>query len=239
VISLTYCLAVIWAFQRAPAAEKALALDVCLAIMLGGLLGARLTHVFYENWDYYKLSPLEIFKVWQGGFVFDGGFVGAVAAVWILMRLRSQSFLKWGDFFAPILAFGYALGRVGCFLNGCCFGKLCDLPWAIQFHQPGLPSGARHPTQLYAVFWEIAVLALILWLERLRSRRATAFPAGAFFFLWLSLHASGRLVMEFFRDDYRGPDLLGLSIATWWALAMILVSFLFMTRRTVFRRALR
>jgi len=247
VISLTYCLCIVWAYRRAlnwPAAggvgatgtsistggtslSPSLVLDICLAIMLGGLVGARLLHVFYEDWAHYSQHPLDIFKLWQGGFVYDGGLIGAALVSWIFLRWRKQSFLFWADFFAPLLAAGYALGRVGCFLTGCCFGKICELPWAIEMIHPGLPTGLRHPTQLYAVGIELLIAGYILWREKKKHF------AGQMFFTWLLLHGCGRIVMEFFRDDYRGPEIFGLSIATWFASLAIFIAggFLFRQRR--------
>ena len=132
-----------------------------------------------------------------------------------------------------MLALGYGLGRLGCFLNGCCFGKLCELPWAVEFHYPGLPANLRHPTQLYATAWELGALVVLLLLEKYSDKvqQKVLRTQGALFFTWLALHAVGRLIMEQFRDDYRGAEPLGQSVATWWALAMLLLSLLFFIKR--------
>jgi len=224
VISLTYSGCLIWVYHRARRLNQpvSVALDFCLAIMVGGFIGARAMHVFFENWNYYRLFPLEILKIWQGGFVFYGGFFGALVASLIYAKRAQQSFWQWADFFAPVLAVGYGVGRLGCLLNGCCFGELCEFPWAIDFHQPGLPSGARHPTQIYAMLWELSVtLPLLFWLpKRVPERFKTA---GQLFLTWLFLHALGRLLMESFRDDYRGPAILGLSVST--VISLVIISF--------------
>ncbi len=222
-------------------------LDVCLVIMICGLIGARALHVFYEEWGHYKSAPLEIFKIWQGGFVYYGGFLGALLGAAILLRIKKEPFLKWADFFAPVIAFGYALGRIGCFLNGCCFGQACvgdtcSLPWMIEFTYPGLPSGFRHPTQLYAVFTETLALVILLVLEKRRvaTRAGGGSPKvsrannsrdwltqpGTIFFAWLTLHSLGRLLMEHYREDYRGPELMGMSLSEALSYALILVTFL-------------
>src|SRR6185312_1101301 len=111
VISLTYCLCIYLVYRRAQniKAEKAnldvgIALDICLAIMLGGFIGARLLHVFYEEPGYYFEKPMRVFQVWQGGFVFYGGFFGALIASYAFIRKKNESFVKWADFFAPVLA---------------------------------------------------------------------------------------------------------------------------------------
>ncbi|MCB0351653.1 MAG: prolipoprotein diacylglyceryl transferase [Bdellovibrionales bacterium] len=238
-ISLTYCLCILWVFIRAqkhPEINPTVALDVCLSIMIGGLLGARSFHVLYENYEYYSQYPMDVFKLWQGGFVFYGGFIGALLATILFLRIRRESFWVWADFMAPVLAFGYALGRIGCFLNGCCFGRECTLPWAIEFSYTGLPTGLRHPTQLYATLWELGVVVVLLLLEWRRNvkpldnhsdikadnpKTATT-RTGQLFLLWLFLHSIGRLIMEHFRDDFRGENYLELSISSWMSIFIII-----------------
>lgn len=202
-----------------------MALDLCLVIMVCGLLGGRLAHVFYENWSFYQKHPVDIFKIWQGGFVFYGGFFAALAGSFLFLKIKKESFLKWADFFAPTLALGYALGRIGCFLNGCCYGQLCldstcPWPWMIELGQHGLPAGLRHPTQLYAVFWELCAVLILLWIEKKRTTR------GSVFYIWLALHSVGRLIMEHYREDYRGPELIGFSLSTLLSFGILFFLFL-------------
>lgn len=218
VISLTYCLALIWLVKRTDQfdMDQNVALDIALAIMIGGLVGARLFHVFYEAPQFYWEHPLEILKIWKGGFVFYGGafmaFIGGVGVV----KWNKEKVGPWADLFAPIGAFGYGLGRLACLLNGCCYGKYCDLPWNI---------GGRHPTPLYALLMESIILALLLWAERKRQQPHSLFRAsGQIFFLWIGLHGLARILMEILRDDDRGPLLFSWSISTWMSLLLILVS---------------
>jgi phosphatidylglycerol---prolipoprotein diacylglyceryl transferase len=227
----------VWVYVRAQrlfggAGQTTLALDIGLAIMLGGLVGARALHVFYEDFQFYLENPIDVIKLWRGGFVFYGGFFGALLAVYLFLRQRGEPFLKWGDFYAPVLALGYGLGRIACFLNGCCFGRECDLPWAVEFVHTGLPSGLRHPTQLYATLWELLIVGLLLYLEKSRSGggRWSRLKAGSLFFIWLSLHSFGRLVMEFFRGDFRGDLVFGFSISTWISLFLLGVSATLLAR---------
>ena len=157
--------------------------------------------------------------------MFYGGLIGAVAFCAIYANLQKLDFWKWGDFFAPILAFGYGFGRIGCLMNGCCYGKHCDLPWAIEFVGNGLPTGLRHPTQIYATAWEwLVVLPLLLWvIPRFK------FPRSGYVFLsWMALHSIGRLTMEAFRDDYRGAEIMGLSVSTGISIDLLLISLFFM-----------
>jgi phosphatidylglycerol---prolipoprotein diacylglyceryl transferase len=211
VISMVFCIGIVWISRRARsrALDYKLSLDLSLAFMAGSLIGARLLHVIYERPDIYLTDPMRIFEVWRGGFVFYGGAMTAALFCFVLLKIRREPFLPWADLFAPVLAFGYALGRIGCFLEGCCYGRQCDLPWAVH----GL-----HPTQLYATFWEFAVLGFLLWLER----RPGLHRKGFVFFVWMALHGLGRLLMEHFRDDFRGPEAMGLSIST--VLSLIIVA---------------
>lgn len=184
------------------------ALDLTLMLMIGATLGGRLFHVLWEEPQYYLDQPLAIFKVWQGGFVFYGGLFGAFAMMAWWARRKNLPFLQWADFFAPVAAFAYAFGRLGCFFNGCCFGRYCTLPWAVE---------GRHPTQLYATFLELMILAFLLWLEK-----KPKLAVGQIFYSWILLHGINRIIMELFRDDDRGPMPMGVSVSTWLSLLLII-----------------
>lgn len=221
-LSILYSLLVVYAVRRADRFElsRSTTLDFSLLLMVGGFLGARLTHVFYELPHYYAEDWTRTLKFWEGGFVFYGGFLGGLAFCWLYQRFQKLPFWTWADFFAPILALGYGLGRGSCFLAGCCYGKACDFPWAVVFpwdyHQT-----RRHPTQLYAVIWELTVYALLLFLERKRGLKQRS---GSLFMTWLALHSVGRLLMEHYRDDFRGDALLGISISSWFSLLLLSIS---------------
>lgn len=213
VISLAFCSAVIWLSRRAAAAglPRTTAMDTGLAVMVGGFLGARLTHVLYEAPSLYLAEPERVMRVWEGGFVWYGGALTGAAAGVLFLRLRKWDLAPWLDVFAPIGAAGYAVGRGACLLTGCCFGRVCYFPSGFAL---------RFPTQAFAVVWETAVLAGLIWLEKRRERfdGQAVFGfirrPGALFAIWISAHALGRILMEAFRDDERGPFLLGLSFST-------------------------
>lgn len=229
IISLTYSLGVFWLMVRCRKKDldSSVGLDLGLALMVGGFVGARLFHVLYENPTHYWYHPWDIFKVWQGGFVFFGGAMGAFGLMYFVLKRRQEPFGPWADLFAPIGALGYAIGRLACFFNGCCYGKVCDLPWAIKFPHlsgPHSPLLARHPTQLYAFFWELCVFALLMEIERRQKKRLSPSiwtQPGSLFYLWIFLHGWGRLIMEVYRADFRGHELLGLSISSWISLILI------------------
>lgn len=206
-----------------PDIDRKIAFDLTLIMMLAGFGGARLIHVIYEEPHYYLEAPAEIFKFWQGGFVFYGGFITALIAVFIYLKKKKENFLAWADLFTPYISLSYALGRLGCFAEGCCYGKACSLPWAIS----GL-----HPTQLYMFFAEMGLLAFLISLFKLRKTLKQTRPnkIGLFFTFWLLGHAAIRFVVEFFRNDDRGFVFIGLTISQWISLVLIAFSLILIQR---------
>ncbi len=180
------------------------------------------------------LRPL---KFWAGGLTYYGGFLLAIATAFFLSRRWKWSFLKLTDLAAPIIAMGLAFGRMGCFLAGCCFGKVTDVPWAIRFpqysdawkrhrelfydalvaqhHELGewlsLPV---HPTQLYELFGSLIIFAY-LWLTRKKPHRP-----GHQLAILLIAYGILRFVIEFWRDDDRGGVLL--STSQWISIPLVI-----------------
>ncbi len=187
-------------------------LDLALVILISGVLGGRFLHIVYENLDLYIQYPLQIFKFWEGGFVFYGAVLFALISSYLFIKHKKEDFFIWADFFAPFLALSYVLGRGGCLIAGCCYGGYCDLPWAIE---------GRHPTQVYAMVTESLVLLFLL------SEKKRDNPKGIVFLYWLIGHALGRIIMEFYRDDFRGEFIFGISLSTWISYIIILASTFF------------
>jgi len=211
-ISLACIAGSLWFIRRATkrGLRRLDAVDLTLTVLISGFLGARALHVLYEEPGYYALEPMAVFEVWNGGFVFFGGVIGAWIGALVFSQWRRQPFWFWADLAAPPIALGYAIGRLGCFLNGCCYGKICELPWAVDLH-----GAIRHPTQIYATLWELGVIAILIFIERHIKR------SGNLFNIWLLLHCLGRLGMEALRDDPRGALIGGLTISSWLAVAMM------------------
>lgn len=200
----------VWTMSRAEVSKSDLKFvaDLTFVLMVGGLFGARLFHVLYENLDFYQAHPQNIFFLWEGGFTFYGGFLLALLSGLVFAKYSQQSPIEYFDLYAPVLSLSYALGRVGCLLTGCCYGKACEFPWAIN---------GRHPTQLYSTLWELGVLCILLGLEKKKNR-----PPSFIFAVWLMLHATGRFLIEFLRDDFRGPAAL-LSVSSWISLVLFVI----------------
>ncbi len=174
--------------------NRQIAFNLALLLMVGGFVGGRLLHVFYEEWPYYAADLKQILFFWNGGFVYYGGFLVAWPLTYFYCRQKKESFLQWADFFAPLLSLSHALGRLGCVLTGCCYGQFCELPWAV---------GGRHPTALYLMVGELFIFALLLFLEKYLEKSKN-YVTGHLFFKWIFLHAFLRYVVEFYRDDFRG-----------------------------------
>jgi phosphatidylglycerol:prolipoprotein diacylglycerol transferase len=172
-------------------------LDLALYCILSGLAGARLLYVVGQ-WPYYAEHPLEIIMLQRGGLVFLGSFMVGIPVFLFLTAKRRLPWLKIMDATAPGISLGYAIGRLGCFLNGCCFGLPTSLPWGIVFPTGSLaaqycPGEKLHPTQLYSSLLMAAVFVITALLYR-RKRFD-----GEIACWWFILYPLYRFSVEFFR----------------------------------------
>jgi phosphatidylglycerol:prolipoprotein diacylglycerol transferase len=175
-------------------------LDLAFYMLIASIIGSRMLYVLV-NWPMFKDDLLEVFRLWHGGLVFYGGFIGALlTALWYVKREGLQLW-KTADIIAPSIAFGQFVGRIGCFFAGCCYGKVCELPWAVTFtHAESLaPKGVPlHPTQIYG-----SLIALLIFLTLTALKRIKKFE-GMLFWTYVLLYGMARSVLEFFRGDDRG-----------------------------------
>ena len=188
-------------------------INLITIIVVSAFVFARLLHVVVE-WDYYSANPSAIFLS-RDGFVFLGGFVGAVLCSTWYTRKNHQSILGVADLFAPYLALAQGIGRIGCFLYGCCFGKVCSLPWAVHFPvdspaytlqlNEGLldihatSSLAIHPTQIYHSLFNFLHFGILLIIRSKQKFR------GQLAMCYLMIYSVGRFMVEIYRgDSYRG-----------------------------------
>jgi len=170
--------------------------DTALVIVFAAILGARLMYVVFHHAEMH--SFVDVIAVWRGGLTMYGGVLAAMAAAWLYVRRRDLPFLRLADVIAPSLGLGLMLTRIGCFLNGCCYGKPTDAAWGVVF--PGATFGGTlfgdaplHPTQLYSSLEGLVVLLALLLYDR-RPRRD-----GQVFALYLVLAGVGRFGIDFFR----------------------------------------
>ncbi len=201
-------------------------LDVAFWSVALGIVGGRLAFVI-TYWSKYASDPLSIFRVWEGGMSYFGGFGLAIATAIYLIRKRRIPIWQLGDLAAPSLALGYAIARIGCFGAGCCYGAPTDLPWGALF--PG-HERAVHPTQLYATLMNLLIFAgLSYWASRRQFE-------GQLFAAFLVLHGLYRFINEFFRAG--ATSLLALGIFTYGHLvAAVLMGIGFALYAVLKRRA--
>ncbi|MCG8311822.1 MAG: prolipoprotein diacylglyceryl transferase [Pseudomonadales bacterium] len=179
---------------------------------LGVVLGARVGYVLFYNFDAFLDNPLNMFKVWEGGMSFHGGFLGVVLAVWLYGRKIGKSMFEILDFGAPIVPIGLGAGRIGNFIGGELWGRATDVPWGMVF--PHVDSLARHPSQLYQATCEGLILFCILWFYSSKPRPRYA-VSGVFAFFY----GVFRFGMEFVRQ----PDAhIGFIAFGWLTMGQLL-----------------
>ena len=172
--------------------------DLGVWLIIGTIVGARTLYVIsYWNENFAGNPWTEIFKVWQGGLVFYGGLIGASLGTIIYARKSKLPLWKVADALAPSISLGYFFGRIGCLMNGCCYGRPTDLPWAIHFPPKVVPyPDGVHPTQLYESCLGLGLYAALAWLYRRKKFD------GQIFATYLMCYALLRAFVETFRGDY-------------------------------------
>ncbi len=195
--------------------------DLALWVFIGGLLGARGFYVA-QYWGTRITSFAEIFEIWKGGIVLYGSVLGGAAAFFAYRAVRPFPLRPMLDVIAPAIALGIAIGRVGCFLNGCCWGDACDLPWAVSFPRESPPWNAElarglippdalhslrlHPTQLYSTIDGLILVLLLSAYYPLRRRD------GEVMGLLMLTYPVTRFFIEQLRDD-EGVFFAGMTVS--------------------------
>ena len=176
--------------------------DITLIILISGVIGGKLAYMVLHL-PLYIENPFDI-ELWRGGFIFHGGLFLSIISVFLYTKKKKLSFLYIADFLIPYVALGEGIGRIGCFLNGCCYGKVTELPWGREFPLSS-PAGYQygsvplHPTQLYSSLF-LFILFLIL-----RGLRARIKFKGEIFLLYFFLYPAFRLFIDFLRGDALRP----------------------------------
>ncbi len=211
--------------------------DLAVWLISGGFIGARVVYLVQHRevvqhvWD--------VFKFWQGGIVFYGCILGGLVGSLIYWARHPFPFQPMADAVAPSLALGSALGRLGCWLNGCCYGAVCDLPWAVCFPAGTLPwvhhrdaglippsapcSLAVHPTQLYAALDGVILLGLLSWYYPRRRRD------GEVMALLMVAYPITRFLIEYLRDD-EGAIFAGLTLSQNISVALLVCGLIAWSR---------
>ena len=186
--------------------------DALIWVLIGGIIGARLWHVFTPppsmqaqgiTTAYYLTHPLDLINTTKGGLGIPGAVIGGGLALYWYCKRKKTSFAMWADIAAPAVALGQAIGRWGNFINQEVYGSPTNLPWAItiqpQYRLPEYWDVAKyHPLFLYESLWNLANMALLLWLGR---KHASRLKEGDLFLVYLVGYPLGRFLLEFLRLD--------------------------------------
>jgi phosphatidylglycerol:prolipoprotein diacylglycerol transferase len=168
---------------------------------LGAVLGGRVGSVIFYNFDSFLHNPLYLFKIWEGGMSFHGGFIGVLVAMELYRRKLGCRFWELTDFIAPLVPLGLAAGRLGNFINAELWGAPSTLPWSMKLSCEQFPADryvdfagplcftARHPSQLYEMLFEGVLLFIVLWLISARPR--PVMTVSAWFLILYGLARSG------------------------------------------------
>jgi len=198
---------------------------------LAGLLGAKILMLIFD-WGQRDKPPIFSLATLQAAGVWQGGFVLALIVAIFYMRQNRLAPLATFDVFAPGVALGHAIGRIGCFAAGCCWGTECSLPWAVTFHNldanelTGVPLGVPlHPAQIYEMLAELGLFVLLYWL--IRRPHAPGRIMGAY----LLLSSISRFSIEFVRFHEQGLH-YGLSWTQWISIGLAIVGVFLLARPT-------
>lgn len=197
-LAVSFFFGILLAARRAPArgVSSDQVFDTSLVIVFASIIGARLMYVLFHRAE--MNSFIDLIAVWRGGLTMYGGVLAAIGAAWFYLKRRDIPFLRMADIIAPSLGLGLMLTRIGCFLNGCCYGKPTESFLGLHFPESTFggqlfAGEALHPTQLYSAVVGLAVVLALLAIDRRRL------PEGQLFACYLMLAGLGRFGLDFFR----------------------------------------
>jgi len=196
--------------RKKPVIEPNQAVDLVLLILIFGIIGARLLHVFLNTEIYFK-QPVQILFLNRGGLAFHGGIVFAVLASLFYLTKKHIPIWKTGDLVVPYVALGHSIGRIGCFLNGCCFGH------------------STRPTQLYST---AGLFIIFLILRRMYQKKHFD---GQIFFSYLIIYSIFRFFIDFLRADLE-PVWVGLTASQFLSLTIFTITIIILSLNRFLRR---
>lgn len=223
-------------------------LDILPWLLIGGIIGARLWHVFTPSASNqamgittgnYLRNPIEILKIWKGGLGIPGGVIGGALALIIYCKAKKLSFLEWADYIAPGLLIGQAVGRWGNFVNQEVYGGPSNLPWAITidppYRMPGFEQVAKyHPLFLYESLLNLLAAGLLVLINRKWRKKLFT---GDLFLIYLVLYPTIRFFLEFLRLD--PSPVAGINInQTSMLVVLIIAVLLLILRHTIWTNGL-
>jgi phosphatidylglycerol:prolipoprotein diacylglycerol transferase len=198
--------------------------DMAVWVLIAGLLGAKLMLVVVE-WDHYARNWRDLLSLLRSGGVFYGGLLGGIAVAWYYARRYALPGWPTADVLAPGLILGQAIGRLGCFAAGCCYGKPANLPWAVTFtnlyaaREVGTPMDTPlHPTQLYESLANFLIFLGLIWLAPRKRFH------GQVVLTYVVLYSAARFGLEFYRGDPSRGAFFGGLLSTSQLIAILLLA---------------
>lgn len=228
IIAIGFLVALMFASREAKRKDipKEGIVDIGFYALFSGIIGSRLFFIL-TNWQHFSEHPIDMVKIWEGGLVFYGGMIFALPTVILYAKKKALPLWQTADIWAPSIAIGHAIGRLGCFCAGCCYGKPAEgLPWAVTFTDPeslAIIGTPLHPTQLYESAAELLNFLILITLRRHQSFN------GRLFWMYILNYSIIRSVVEMFRgDQVRGFLLPGFSYSQAISVAMFVTAVVFL-----------
>lgn len=222
-VALGFFLGLLWVLKEAPknGIDRKKASDLYMYIIISAIVGSRIMYGFTSASAEELKDPLFIFKIWEGGLVFYGGLIGAIlTSFWFTYRHKLNLSLV-ADIYAPAVALGHGIGRLGCFCAGCCFGQHADHEawYTVIFPENSqAPSGVPlYPTQLMEAGGELFIFVILV---AMRNRKKIV---GDVFLLYLTLYSILRITIENFRGDQIRGEIFGLPTSMFVSLVFLTI----------------
>jgi len=198
-IALAFISGILWSSREAKrlGENPERIMDLGFLLTLSAIVGARLLFILMNIRDYLD-HPQNIFKIWEGGLVFHGGLIACILVGLLYLKRHHLRAWKFADILAPALALGQGIGRIGCLMAGCCYGKETACPLAIRFTDPNSLAPLNvsiHPTQIYESIGTLLIFAILLGVRKKKSFE------GQIFWLYVALYSALRFTIDFFRGD--------------------------------------
>ncbi|OVE81700.1 prolipoprotein diacylglyceryl transferase [bacterium K02(2017)] len=201
-IALAFLLGMKWVKRESEREELDVnkVMDMFFYLMIAGLAGSRIFFVMHSVNNFWA-DPLVLFRVWEGGLVFQGGVIMSTLVAFIFVWYHKLPYFKTFDVFMPALSIGHGIGRLGCFFAGCCYGKQCDPNFPLALTFPDIENNIApvgiplYPTQFMEIGGELIIFSLLVLLRHKKPFN------GAVFLTYLILYSILRSITELFRGD--------------------------------------